>query len=221
MGEQPQASRRGGRPPRLSVDAIATAAEAIVEEHGMEALTMRRLARELESSPTALYRHVRDKDELLLLMLDRAADELPRTSLPDDPRARVLELFQTLYDGLSGRPWAIGVLVKGDLIAPSVLWAIDEIVAAFAEAGLSPEEAGAAYLVAWRHTVGHLMVRHETARREAGLDRRPLTLKTLAATGPEEFPMLARLRDFWPEARRHDSYREDLAAVVDGLLVRA
>lgn len=210
-----------GRPPRLSVDAIATAAEAILEEHGIEALTMRRLAKELDSSPTALYRHVRDKDELLLLLLDRAAAELPRTPLPHDSRTRILKLFQLLYDGLSARPWVIGVLVKGDLIAPSILWAIDEIIAAFVKAGLSPEEAGAAYLVAWRYTVGHLVVRHQTAKRAAELDRPPLTLKTLAAAEPEELPMLAQLKDFWPEARKHDSYREDLAAVVDGLLNRS
>jgi AcrR family transcriptional regulator len=198
-----------------------TAAEAIVDQRGIEALTMRAVAKELGSSPMALYRHVRDKDELLLLMLDRAAAELPRTSLPDDPRTRILELFQMLYDGLAARPWAVGVLVKGDLIAPSVLWAIDEIIAAFVKGGLSPEEAGAAYLVAWRFTVGHLVVRHETARRAAELDRPPLTLRTLAATKADEFPMLAQLRDFWPKARAHDSYREDLAAVVGGSLARA
>jgi hypothetical protein len=132
-----------------------------------------------------------------------------------------LELFQMLYDGLSERAWVIGVLVKGDLIAPSVLWAIDEIIAAFVTAGLSPEEAGAAYLVAWRYTVGHLVVRQETTRLAAELDRSPLTLKTLSATEPEEFPMLAQLKDFWSKARAHDSYRADLATVVDGLLARA
>ncbi len=212
---------RTGRPPRLSVDPIATAAEAIIEEHGIEALTMRRLAKDLDSSPTALYRHVRDKDELLLLLLDRAAAELSRTPFPDDPRARILKLFQLLYDSLSERPWAVGVLVKGDLIAPSVLWAIDEIITAFVKGGLSPEGAGAAYLVAWRYTVGHLTVRYQTTQRAAELDRPPLSLKTLAATEPKELPMLAQLKDFWPKARKHDSYRDDLAAVVDGLLNRA
>jgi AcrR family transcriptional regulator len=210
-----------GRPPRLSREAIVTTAEAIVDQHGIEALTMRSVAKELGSSPMALYRHVRDKDELLLLMLDRAAAELPRTSLPDDPRARLLELFQILYDGLAARPWVVSVIVKGDLIAPSVLWAIDEIVAAFVACGLSPRKAGAAYLVAWRFTVGHLVVRYETARRSAELDRTPRTLSTLAKVQATEFPMLAKLKDFWPTARKHDTYAEDLAAVVDGLLARA
>lgn len=213
--------RQTGRPPRLSRDAIATAAEAIVEKHGIEALTMRRLAKELDSSPMALYRHVRDKDELLLLLLDRAAAELPRDSLPEEPRARVLALFQLLYEGLSERPWISGVLVKGDLIAPSVLWAIDEIITAFVAAGLSPREAGAAYLVAWRYTVGHLTVRQETVRRAAELDRPPKVLKALAAPDPDQLPMLAQLKDFWLAARSRDTYGEDLAAVVDGLLARA
>ncbi len=180
---------------------------------------MRRVAKELESSPMALYRHVRGKDELLLLMLDQAAAELPRTSLPDDPRARILELFQMLYDGLAARPWAVGVLVKGDLIAPSVLWAIDEIVGAFVASGLSPSQAGAAYLVAWRFTVGHLVVRSETAQQSAKQASTPRTLSTLAKVQDVEFPMLAELKDFWSTSRKHDTYANDLAAVVNGLLI--
>ena len=49
-----------GRPARLSRESVVDAAEAIVSQEGIDALTMRRLASELGSSPMALYRHVRD-----------------------------------------------------------------------------------------------------------------------------------------------------------------
>ncbi|WP_433655535.1 hypothetical protein ACQPW1_32210 [Nocardia sp. CA-128927] len=39
---------------------------------------MRAVAERLSSSPMAIYRHVRDKDELLLLLLDRVAAALER-----------------------------------------------------------------------------------------------------------------------------------------------
>jgi AcrR family transcriptional regulator len=75
---------------------VADAAEAIIEREGVDALSMRRLARELDSSTMALYRHVRDRDDLLVLLLDRLAADLPRPRLPRDPRRRLLALFKVL-----------------------------------------------------------------------------------------------------------------------------
>jgi AcrR family transcriptional regulator len=68
VSERSKSPRRVGRPPRLSRDAVADAAEAIIEREGVDALTMRRLARELDSSTMAVYRHVRDRDDLLVLL---------------------------------------------------------------------------------------------------------------------------------------------------------
>ena len=81
---------RRGRPPRLSRPAIVAAAQAVVERDGVEALTMRRVAEELGASPMALYRHVRGKDELLVLLLDELAAALARPDMPAEPRERVL-----------------------------------------------------------------------------------------------------------------------------------
>jgi AcrR family transcriptional regulator len=215
---EPAPARRIGRPPRLSREAVIDAAEAIIERDGIDALTMRRLAEELESAPMALYRHVRDKDELLVLLLDRRAAELPRPALPEDPRARLLTLFRLLYDGLSESPWIVQVLVKGDLVAPSVLWAVDAIVAAFRAAGLGPDRAAAAYHVAWRYTVGELIVRHESARHLGELEREPMVSSIVAELGPEELPALAAIGREMAAAREGLSYNQGLAAVIDGLL---
>lgn len=218
MSEQAQGPRIG-RPPRLSREAVVDAGEAIVEREGIEALTMRRLAEKLESSPMALYRHVGGKDELLMLLLDRRATELSRPPLPDDPRARLLTLFRLLYDGLSESAWIVEVLVKGDLIAPSILWVVDEILAAFRAANLSPERAAAAYHVAWRYTVGELTVRHASARHLGELDREPIVRGIVAELGSDELPTLVALGREMGEAREGLPFDEGLAAVIDGLLV--
>jgi AcrR family transcriptional regulator len=52
------------------------AALRLVDEEGLEAMSMRRLAQELGTSPSALYWHVRNKDELLQFVLDRVAGEI-------------------------------------------------------------------------------------------------------------------------------------------------
>ncbi len=192
-----------------------------MEREGIDGLTMRRLAEEMDSSPMALYRHVRDKDELLVLLLDRRAAELARMPLPDDPRARLIALFRLLFDGLSESPWIVEVLVKGDLIAPSVLWVIDAILAAFVDAGLAPERAAAAYHVAWRYTVGELTVRHASARHLASLEREPMVRSVLGEVKPAELPTLVRLGPQIAAARESARYEDGLAAVIDGLLAPA
>lgn len=215
---RPAPARPPGRPPRLSRERLLDVAERILAADGFDALTMRRLADEVGSSPMALYRHVRDKDELLVALLDRRARELPRPELPADPRARLLVLLELLHDGLSQSPWIVEVLAKGDLIAPGVLWTIDELLAAFLAAGLDRAQAAAAYHVAWRHLVGDLTVRYQSARHLARLEREPMVRTVLSELGPGELPTLTRLGPEMAAAREGLAYREGAAAVVDGLL---
>lgn len=59
----------------LDASRIVAAAVAIADAEGIDGLSMRRLATELGTVPTSLYRHVADKDELLLRMLDRTLQE--------------------------------------------------------------------------------------------------------------------------------------------------
>lgn len=60
----------------LSTDAVVDAALRLADAEGLEAVSLRRLASELRATPMALYRHVRDKDDLLDLMAGRLLDEL-------------------------------------------------------------------------------------------------------------------------------------------------
>lgn len=96
---------RLGRPPRLSREAILVAAQRVLDEEGAEYLSMRRLARELSSTPMALYHHVRDKDELLMLLLDAYVRRIPRPDFADHPRERVVAGAQALHDILEDCPW--------------------------------------------------------------------------------------------------------------------
>jgi TetR/AcrR family tetracycline transcriptional repressor len=55
----------------LDVDRLVVAAFEQLEEHGLDALSMRRLAARLNVQAPAIYWHVRDKAELLGLMANR------------------------------------------------------------------------------------------------------------------------------------------------------
>jgi AcrR family transcriptional regulator len=212
-------SRRPGRPPRLSRALVVNAARAIVANEGIDALTMRRVAAELRSSPMAIYRHVRDRDELLIALLDELAGELPRPAFSSQPRERLRQACQSMRDGLAQHPWVVDVLAAGDLIAPNILWLMEEIVAAFVACGLSPAEAAAGYRTVWQYTVGDLIVARGVAH-IAQLGRMPYVLHVLTHVDAEQFPTLAQLAPYWSRARASDTFGHGLDALLSGLLAR-
>ena len=71
---------RGERRP-LTRDAIVEAALALLDRDGLAGLSMRRLGQELGAGAASLYWHVRNKEELLSLVLDRIVGE----GNPPDP----------------------------------------------------------------------------------------------------------------------------------------
>ena len=68
-----------GRQPRLSRDAILDLALAVADAEGIDAVSVRRLARELGVTPMALYWHFDDKSALLHALGDRLLGELDLT----------------------------------------------------------------------------------------------------------------------------------------------
>lgn len=89
---------------RNSRDDVVSAALRVLNEHGLEACSMRRVAAELDVQPSALYHHVPNKQSLLALMADRivrgvgrgssseSGADVPGSTDDVDPRALCIEL---------------------------------------------------------------------------------------------------------------------------------
>ncbi|MEV4219165.1 helix-turn-helix domain-containing protein [Nonomuraea sp. NPDC049725] len=209
---------RTGRPPKISRADIVAAAHRVIEEDGVESLTMRRLAREVGSTAMALYHHVRDKEELLLLLLDDYAASRPRPAeLPEEPRERVVAVATAMREALSGCPWIVDVLRADDLLSVGALWYPEQIIDAAVEAGLTTESAVDAYRIIWHYTAGELGGRAAARRRRAqgGSTYRERVFAELDA---EEFPRLAEVGRRWEELTAKDTYDRGLRALVGGLL---
>jgi AcrR family transcriptional regulator len=58
----------------LSAEAIVDCALELARREGSQALTLRRIGKELGADPTAFYRYFRDKDELVLACMDKVLD---------------------------------------------------------------------------------------------------------------------------------------------------
>ncbi|WP_067484930.1 TetR/AcrR family transcriptional regulator [Actinomadura hibisca] len=215
----PSPAPRKGRPPRVSRAEIVQVARRVMDEEGGDRLTMRRLARELEITPMALYHHVRDKEELMLLLLaDYAAGaELPE--LPGDPRERIVVAARAMHDLLAARPRAVEMITADDLLAPVGLWFAETIVDAAVACGLTPERAVRAYRTIWFYTAGELTVRAAGERRRAERAGEPTYReRVFAGLDGDAYPRLAGLAGRWVEITAEDSYEEGLRAVVAGLL---
>jgi AcrR family transcriptional regulator len=76
--DPPWRASRTKRAPRAPItrDAILEAALRVMDQEGMDSLSMRRVADELGTGPASLYWHVHNKDELLQLLFERLNDEV-------------------------------------------------------------------------------------------------------------------------------------------------
>jgi AcrR family transcriptional regulator len=72
----------------ITRDLVVTTALRILDAESLDAVSMRRVAQELETGPASLYAHVANKQELLDLMFDRVAGEIELPGTPDGVRWR-------------------------------------------------------------------------------------------------------------------------------------
>lgn len=97
------ASRRRRR--SLTRAEVVDTALRIVDDEGLDALTMRRLGAALEVEAMALYRHVPNKDALLDLTVERMRSEMRLVEpLPDDPVEALESIFAEYWGVLSAHP---------------------------------------------------------------------------------------------------------------------
>ncbi len=210
--------RAVGRPRRIERRQIVDVARRILQEEGVAALSMRRVAKEVGATPMALYHHVRDKDELLMLTLSGTAATVPRPDLPEDPRARIVATAVHMHGVLREMDWVVDVLGLGDLTDKGALWMTEEIVDSCVACGLTPEQAVHAYRTIWYVVYGALVFARAEARRAADPGRRPLFASLLTPEDAGELPRLAALADHWEETTAAYDVAEQVRKVVAGLL---
>ncbi|MEA3184772.1 MAG: hypothetical protein QOJ74_1249 [Ilumatobacteraceae bacterium] len=103
---------RAIRKPRFNRDDIAAAAIRIADAEGFEAVSMRRLAAELDAGTMTLYHYVRTKDELLTLIFDAFLAEVvlaPGQRMPREWRAAVTLIARRTRDALQRHPWILDI----------------------------------------------------------------------------------------------------------------
>jgi AcrR family transcriptional regulator len=160
----------GSRPPRaranrrarnaellLSRDRIVGAAIAVADEEGLGALSMRRVAVELNVATMSLYRHVRDKEDLINGMMDAAFAEWqmqapkPGRNWQDALAEAARELWQVFRRHLWLAP--AYSLTRPSLV-PSGLAYTERVLATLLGLGVKPVTAFSMHLILFSYIRG-------------------------------------------------------------------
>ena len=121
----------------LSRERVLRAAVALADEHGVEAISMRRIASELGVVPMALYKHVSSKDELLDGMVDVVVGEIDPPAEGSDWKAVIRRRVLSARGVLLRHPWASLVIESRTTATPAVLAYMDSMIGIFRAGGFS------------------------------------------------------------------------------------
>ncbi len=222
------ARRRVRRRTGLSRADMLSAALTLVDAHGVEALSMRRLGAALGRDPMRLYRHASSKDDLLDGIVEFALSELPVPAVPEDGDwEEALRHAAHAFRALAlAHPNLVPLMVTRPLATPlamrplGTLRPLEAVLDVFIRAGFD----GCGALHAYRLYIGFLYghVLNELQERvhdpEESDDLLRLGLHRLPV---REFP---RLRALAGELAAYDGEREldeGLGIILDGLRPRA
>ena len=127
--------------PALSRPRVVATAIEIADADGLAALSMRRVAAELGIATMSLYRHVRDKDDLLMLMVESTFARYPLPARPADARAGLATLCRLQWSTYQRHPWlAQWVSMTRPQLIPSAMAHTEWAMAILADLGLDVNE---------------------------------------------------------------------------------
>lgn len=163
------AARPSGRPPAkrgtISRERVVTAAAAEIAAGRFEQLTVRHLAARLGVAPMSLYRHIRDKDDLLDEVVDRLLAPAWRPDAdPSDARAWITEAVERFRAFLVSQPAALQVFLAHPVTSPAAMSRMRAMLDVLGSAGLTEAQARSQYAVIQTYTLGFAALEASRAR---------------------------------------------------------
>src|SRR3954447_25420440 len=168
--------------PPLSRERIVDAARGLIGREGLSALSMRRLAQELDVWPMAVYHWFRDKDELLDAVAANTAGSVELPSAGEPWRERLRSLLHGAHAAMARDPAGIARA----FLTPEALRLSEAGLAILLDAGLAKREAASAWRALWSYTYGFATFRLA----DGPDDARRRTRVAIAGLDDDEFPTL-------------------------------
>lgn len=209
-------ARRARSP--LSVQRIAQAALELADREGLDALSMRRLADELETAPMTLYGYVRAKDELLDAIVDVAMRDVELPPASGSWRERLAALAWATRRNLDRHPALVQIRLRRPILTPTAFRSTEAGMQALADAGLPPAEAAHAFRILFVYTFGAAVFSVASPDVRRALDD---AAAALAALPREGYPALRAAAGDLPWTLSGDEqFAYGLERILDGLQAR-
>ena len=204
----------------LTRERVVAEALTLIAATGGDGLSMRALAGRLGVVPAALYRHVRDKNQLQDLVLDGVLAEIDyRIDRPAGWTEQVTILAQRLRAVLESHPGIASLLKTRDPVGPHSLALAEAFLAPLHTAALPARQAALAYSLIYDYTLGFAL---SSPNSLTELRSRDVTIAGalhgfLRSLPADRFPMLTILGDHTWVDSRDERYTASLTAILDGL----
>jgi AcrR family transcriptional regulator len=137
----------------LSRERILDTALILVDEEGIETLSMRKLGQALGYEAMSLYNHVANKDDLLDGILDLVLAEMEPPD-PDGGLPAIRAAALSAHEALAKHPWAAALLMAPAGIRPARIEFMNALLGALRKAGFSAETTYHAYHALDAHIIG-------------------------------------------------------------------
>lgn len=225
------------RSPRFNREQITVAVLKIADTEGFEAVTMKRIAEELDCGTMTLYYYVRTKADIVALMHDAILAEILIPQLPSDWREAVCAIARRTRDVLLAHPWSV-VSLNGAQFGPNAMRHVEQSLAALDALDLGPADKLAFWGIVDDYVFGNALRTVASVSRIAASEKNPkLLVDARAFTGQQlatgEFPRLASfegkqpLQDQFAHGKKASLHRtavfaiqfeRGLNSILDGLM---
>jgi AcrR family transcriptional regulator len=178
----------------LSTKRVLETAVAFADRHGLESLSMRRLADELGAGAMSLYYYVPNKERLIDGMVDIVFGEIEPPSLELDWKTAMRRRALSTREVLNRHRWAVGLMEGRMNPGPASIRIREAILGCLREAGFSIEMTIQAYSVQDAYIYGFALQERslpfESAEESTAVAE--ATTQRVSALA-EEFPYLAEV----------------------------
>lgn len=142
----------------LTREAIVAAAVRLADTEGLAAVTVRRLAVELDARPMSVYSYARieSKEELFDLMVDEACAEMLVADLPGEWRPALRAVATRSREVLLAHPWWVELIGRSVLLGPHGTRYWEQALAAVRTLGADLEARQAVVVTVETYVVGQI-----------------------------------------------------------------
>ena len=210
---------RRARPAKepLSHEQIVQTAYKLLEDEGLSGMTMRKIAKALDTGPSSLYVYVKNAQELNAYVMDYALGQL---QLPQDEgpwKTRLFGALEAYFELLQDRPGLAALAVTTIPAGVHALRLTEYILSNLHEAGIVSRSAAWGADLFLFYVSSFLFEKTSEAR---GTMPMPLIQETYRTADPARFPHIARLQQemFSGDIEARERFRWGLEVILQGLL---